>query len=175
LQAVASARKTRSSTSTKNDLPDPVQKDGLLTYTIVVGNNGPDAVTQVTLADPLPASTTFVSVATTQGTCTGGVLVSCNLGTVPTGSTVTITLVVRATQPGVLNNTAAVIANEPESNTASNQATATTLVPAPLGPTPPGRKVVCDRFTVTPGRLRVESARLSSSTCFRTLMKAARV
>jgi uncharacterized repeat protein (TIGR01451 family) len=139
---------------TKNDLPDPVQLNGLLTYTIVVGNNGPDAATQVTLADPLPVGTSFVSVATTQGTCTGGGLVSCNLGTVSSGATVTITLVVRATQPGLLTNTATVIGKEPESNTANNQATATTLVPAPL--VRKARKVpVCDRFTVTPGSLRV--------------------
>jgi uncharacterized repeat protein (TIGR01451 family) len=138
---------------TKDDLPDPVQKDGLLTYTIVVGNHGPDAATQVTLADPLPAGTTFVSVSTTQGTCTGGVLVTCNLGTVPTGSTVTITLVVRPTVTGLITNTATVIGKEPESNTANNQATATTRVPAPV------RRVTkvlrCDRFTVAPGILRV--------------------
>ena len=70
---------------TKDDLPDPVQLNGQLTYTIVVGNNGPDAATQVTLADPLPAGTSFVSVSTTQGSCTGGALISCNLGTVAKG------------------------------------------------------------------------------------------
>jgi uncharacterized repeat protein (TIGR01451 family) len=138
---------------TKDDLPDPVQKDGLLTYTIVVGNHGPDAATQVTLADPLPAGTTFVSVSTTQGTCTGGSLVTCNLGTVPTGSTVTITLVVRPTVTGLITNTATVVGKEPESNTANNQATATTRVPAPVRR---ATKVIrCDRFTVASGTLRV--------------------
>jgi uncharacterized repeat protein (TIGR01451 family) len=139
---------------TKTDLPDPVKLNGLLTYTIVVENNGPDAATQVTLADPLPAGTSFVSVATTQGTCTGGVLISCNLGTVPTGSTVTITLVVRATQTGTLTNTVTVVGNEPESNTANNRATATTEVPKPAVRTVK-KVLVCDRFTATPGTLRV--------------------
>jgi uncharacterized repeat protein (TIGR01451 family) len=139
---------------TKTDLPDPVKLNGLLTYTIVVGNNGPDAATQVTLADPLPVGTAFVSVSTTQGTCTGGALISCNLGTVPTGSTVTITLVVRATQAGTLTNTATVVGKEPESNTANNQATATTQVPKPI--VRAVTKVrVCDRFTAKPGTLRV--------------------
>ena len=138
---------------TKNDLPDPVQKDGLLTYTIVVGNHGPDAATQVTLADPLPAGTSFVSVSTTQGTCTGGALVTCNLGTVPTGSTVTITLVVRPTVTGLITNTATVVGKEPESNTANNQATATTRVPAPVRRAT--KVLVCDRFSVSPGTLRV--------------------
>jgi uncharacterized repeat protein (TIGR01451 family) len=114
---------------TKADLPDPVLKDGLLTYTIVVGNHGPDVATQVTLADPLPAGTTFASVITTQGTCTGGSLVTCNVGAVPTGSTATITFVVRPTVTGLITNTVTVIGTEPESNTANNQATATTWVP----------------------------------------------
>jgi uncharacterized repeat protein (TIGR01451 family) len=127
---------------TKDDLPDPVQKDGLLTYTIVVGNNGPDVATQATLVDPVPAGTSFVSVSTTQGTCTGGALVTCNLGAVPTWPAVTIPLVVRPMVTGLVTNTVTVVGNERESNTANNQATATTRVP-------------CDRFTVTPGRLRV--------------------
>jgi uncharacterized repeat protein (TIGR01451 family) len=138
---------------TKTDLPDPVQLNGQLTYTIVVGNNGPDAATQVTLADGLPIGTSFVSVSTTQGTCTGGVLITCNLGTVPAGATVTITLVVTAQQTGTLTNTVTVIGKEPEANTANNTATATTLVPAPV--VRQAKKVVCDKFTVTPKSLRV--------------------
>jgi uncharacterized repeat protein (TIGR01451 family) len=140
---------------TKNDLPDPVQLNGRLTYTIVVGNNGPDAATQVTLADPLPAGTSFVSVSTTQGTCTGGVLISCNLGTVPAGSTVTITLVVTAQRAGVLTNTVTVVGKEPEANTTNNQATATTLVPAPLVVRKAKKVLVCDVFTAAPKSLRV--------------------
>jgi uncharacterized repeat protein (TIGR01451 family) len=138
---------------TKTDLPDPVQLNGQLTYTIVVGNNGPDAATQVTLADPLPVGTSFVSVSTTQGTCTGGALIRCDLGTIPAGSTVTITLVVTALQSGVLTNTVTVVGNEPEPNTANNTATATTLVPAPLVRAP--KAAVCDKFTATPKSLRV--------------------
>ena len=92
-------------------------------YTIVVGNNGPDTATQATLADPLPAGTTFVSVSTTQGSCTGGALVNCNLGTIAKGQTVTITLVVTANQAGTLTNTVTVVGKEPESNTANNRDT----------------------------------------------------
>jgi uncharacterized repeat protein (TIGR01451 family) len=138
---------------TKTDLPDPVQLNGQLTYSIVVGNNGPDAATQVTLADPLPAGTSFVSVSTSQGSCTGGALITCNLGTIAKGATVTITLVVRAEQAGTLTNTATVVGKEPESNTANNRATATTLVLAPVVRRP--AQAVCDRFTATPKSLTV--------------------
>jgi uncharacterized repeat protein (TIGR01451 family) len=138
---------------TKTDLPDPVQVNGQITYSIVVGNNGPDAATQVTLADPLPADTSFVSVSTTQGSCTGGPVITCNLGTIPKGATVTITLVVTAQQAGVVANTATVVGKEPESTTANNQATATTRVVAPVVRKP--KQAVCDRFTATPKSLTV--------------------
>ncbi|HVD25838.1 MAG TPA: DUF11 domain-containing protein [Gaiellaceae bacterium] len=138
---------------TKNDLPDPVQLNGRLTYTIVVGNNGPDAATEVTLADPLPAETTFVSVSTTKGTCTGGALISCSLGTVAKGETVTITLVVTANKAGTITNTVTVVGKEPESNTANNRATAPTLVVAPVVRKP--QRAVCDSFTATPKSLTV--------------------
>jgi uncharacterized repeat protein (TIGR01451 family) len=140
---------------TKDDLPDPVQVNGQLTYTIVVGNNGPDAATQVTLADPLPVGTTFVSVATTQGSCTGGALISCNLGTIAKGATVTITLVVTAQQPGTITNTVTVVGKEPESNTDNNRAIATTRVPAPAVKRAPKKKVVCDTVTAGPKSLSV--------------------
>jgi uncharacterized repeat protein (TIGR01451 family) len=138
---------------TKDDLPDPVQLNGGLTYTIVVGNNGPDAATQVTLADPLPAGTTFVSVSTTQGSCTGGALINCSLGTIAKGQTVTITLVVKANQAGTLTNTATVVGQEPESNTANNRDTEQTLVVAPAPRRP--KKIACDSFTATPKSLTV--------------------
>jgi uncharacterized repeat protein (TIGR01451 family) len=138
---------------TKDDLPDPVQLNGRLTYTIVVGNNGPDAATEVTLADPLPVGTTFVSVSTTKGTCTGGALITCSLGTVAKGETVTITLVVTANKAGTISNTVTVVGKEPESNTANNRATAPTLVVAPVVRKP--QRAVCDSFTATPKSLTV--------------------
>ena len=63
---------------------------------MVVTNNGPNSATGVTVADPVPAGMTFVSATSSQGTCTGGALVSCPLGTMNVGSSVTITLVTTA-------------------------------------------------------------------------------
>jgi hypothetical protein len=81
------------------------------------------------------------------------VVINCALGTMPAGSTVTITLVVTALQSGVLTNTVTVVGKEPEQNTANNTATATTLVPAPVVRRP--RAAVCDQVTITPKSLRV--------------------
>ena len=89
---------------------------------------------------------------TTQGSCTGGLVINCALGTVPAGSTVTITLVVTALQSGVLTNTVTVVDKEP-GRTRPTTTLATTLVPAPLVRQP--RAAVCDQVTITPKSLRV--------------------
>jgi hypothetical protein len=92
---------------------------------MVVTNNGPDAATGVTIADPMPAGNTFVSATTTQGSCTGGAILSCSLGTIAAGGTVTITLVTTPSTVGDQTNTVTVVGNETETNTANNTATAT--------------------------------------------------
>jgi uncharacterized repeat protein (TIGR01451 family) len=139
---------------TKADAPDPAKLNGQIGYTMLVRNAGPSTATGVTLADPLPAGTSFVSVSTTQGTCSfGGGLVQCSLGTIPAGGSVSVTLVVKATRAGVLTNEVTVVGQEPESNTANNRATAPTLVLTPL--LPPKPKPVCSTLTVGPKSLRV--------------------
>jgi uncharacterized repeat protein (TIGR01451 family) len=132
---------------TKTDRPDPATINGTLTYTIVVRNNGPDTATGVVLDDPLPASTRFVSVASSAGTCTGGTIVHCALGTMRLNDSVTITVVVRPTAAGTLINTATVVGKEAETNTANNTATATTLVPGLFKP--PAVKHGCYAITIT--------------------------
>ena len=99
-----------------------------ITWTMVVTNNGPDTDTGVTIADPMPAGNTFVSATTSQGTCTGGAILNCNLGTMAAGATVTITLVTTPSQVGTQTNTVMVVGNETETNTANNTATASVVV-----------------------------------------------
>ncbi|HKS78139.1 MAG TPA: DUF11 domain-containing protein [Gaiellaceae bacterium] len=109
---------------------------GNITWTIVVTNNGPDTDTGVTIADPMPGGNTFVSATASQGSCTGGAILNCNLGTMAAGSTVTITLVTTPSAAGAQTNTVTVAGNRPETNTANNQATATVQVTAPFVPPP---------------------------------------
>ena len=80
------------------------------------------------MADPLPGSVSFASVKTSQGTCTGGILVRCELGTMKSGSVVVITITVTPRQTGVVFNRATVVGNEAETTTANNTASTTTLV-----------------------------------------------
>ena len=118
----------------KTDRPDPVFVGARLTYTLTVRNAGPDTATNVRVADALPAATNFVSVATSQGTCTGGRVVRCSLGEVLSGGRATITIVVRPTEVGALLNVATVVGDQSEANTANNRATAPTLVRGPIAP-----------------------------------------
>jgi uncharacterized repeat protein (TIGR01451 family) len=115
---------------TKTDSPDPVHIGQKLTYTIVVTNNGPDGATGVTLQDDFPKTTGFGSVSSTQGSCSRSkTRVTCILGTMASGSTATVTLVVKPTQKGTITNTVTVSATSPaDPNTANNTATQNTLV-----------------------------------------------
>jgi uncharacterized repeat protein (TIGR01451 family) len=137
---------------TKVGSPNPITLgNGNITWTIVVTNNGPDTATGVTLADPMPAGNTFVSVTTTQGSCTGGAILNCSLGTIASGGTVTITLVTTPSTTGNQVNTVTVSGHETETNTANNTATATVLVVGPA--TPPVFCVAVSK--VTPKQLFV--------------------
>jgi uncharacterized repeat protein (TIGR01451 family) len=79
--------------------PASVLQGALLTYTITVTNNGPFTANSVTLATALPANANFISATTSQGT------VSFNgtfgeLGDIPVGKNVIVTIVVSPTVTG---------------------------------------------------------------------------
>jgi uncharacterized repeat protein (TIGR01451 family) len=135
----------------KVDRPDPVSVGSDLTYTLTVRNLGPDTATDVRVADSLPAATNFVSVRTTQGTCTGGRVVRCSLGSMVNGAQATITIVVRPTQPGALINTATVVGEQAEANRDNNSSSAPTLVQGAFQPP----AATCPALTVQPRSLSV--------------------
>jgi len=125
--------------------------DGNITWTIVVTNNGPSTATGVTIADPMPAGNTFVSATSSQGTCTGGAILNCNIGTMAAGASVTITLVTTPSTVGAQTNTVTVAGSRPETNTGNNSATATVQTVGVI--TPPVFCVAVSR--VTPKQLFV--------------------
>jgi len=81
------------------------------TFTYTITNNGPDLATNLTFTNNLSAINTgvpltFVSAATTAGSCGGGstdAVVSCSLPSLQAGSTATVTVVVTPTPVGIGN------------------------------------------------------------------------
>lgn len=118
----------------KTDSPDPVNVGSTLTYTIVVTNNGPDTATGVTVTDTLPGGVTFGSATPTQGSCSGTSTVTCTIGTMTNGASVTITIMVTPNATGTLNNTASVTSPTNDPNLGNNSSTTSTTV-NPAAPT----------------------------------------
>jgi uncharacterized repeat protein (TIGR01451 family) len=108
----------------KTASPDPVVAGNDLTYTLTVRNDGSTDAVNVVVSDPLPPATTFVS-ADHGGTLALGT-VTWALGTLPAGSSVTLTLVVAvgAAFTGDLSNTAAVASDTPDLDASDATATA---------------------------------------------------
>jgi uncharacterized repeat protein (TIGR01451 family) len=117
----------------KTDSADPVTVGSALTYTITVTNNGPSTATGVTMSDALPGTLTFVSVASSQGSCTTRGTIKCNLGILVSDDSATVTIVVTPTQPGGINNTATVSADEPDPDASNNSATQVTTIVGQAG------------------------------------------
>jgi uncharacterized repeat protein (TIGR01451 family) len=138
------------------DATSPTKLNGTVTYTMTVTNKGPDTATDVQLADPAPAGIEYQSASPSQGSCSvGPALVTCNLGTLAAGQTVTITVSAKATSVGTHVNTATVTGSGGrETNPADNTDSAQTVVPAPLKPPTvkpkPPVVEVCLSMTVTP-------------------------
>ena len=106
----------------KADSPNPVNVGGTLTYTLTARNNGPSTATQVVITDSLPTTVTYLSSSSTQGTCSrSGQLVTCAIGTMAAGATVTVTIRVRPLQPGTILNTTQIVGAQAETNTANNR------------------------------------------------------
>lgn len=90
------------------------------TYTIDVKSVGALGASNVRLTDVIPSSSTFVSVTTSQGSCSGVTTVTCNLGNIAADAKATVQLTVTPNVAGGLTNSASVVANETEPNTRNN-------------------------------------------------------
>ncbi len=114
--------------------PNPAIPGQGLTYTVTVVNRGPDAADAVMLSDPLPAGTTFISCASSPGTCAGpavGVngVVTADFGTIAVGGSATVTIVVNVNvTSGNLVNTATATSTTPDPDPGNNHDTAVTTV-----------------------------------------------
>ena len=114
---------------TKTDSADPVSKGSALTYTIVVSNQGLETATDVLLIDALSRDVRFVSFTSTAGSCSqSNGTVTCTLGDIPSGGSVTVTIDVTTRKRGTVINTVQVSTSAPDPNSANNSDTEETVV-----------------------------------------------
>jgi len=105
---------------------DVVKVGDVFTYTLVLANDGPDIATGVMLVDTLPDLVMFKSAS---GGCTEleGV-VTCLIGDLAMGDSVTITITVTAASDGIAGNTAVVSSDNVDPNPEDNTATVDTVI-----------------------------------------------
>jgi|SRR5580700_6707057 uncharacterized repeat protein (TIGR01451 family) len=85
-------------------------------YTLTATNTGGSDATGVVVTDTLPASAHYSSAVTSQGSCTRpatpkGGTVTCTVGSLGGGASVTITITVTPTKPGTISDSAQVTAS----------------------------------------------------------------
>jgi uncharacterized repeat protein (TIGR01451 family) len=92
---------------TKTDTPDPAKVGQSVTYTLTVRNNGPGTASSVQLTDIHPTTLQFLG---SDPGCSpaSATQVSCNLGSMQAGATITKRIYLRATATGILDNSATV-------------------------------------------------------------------
>jgi uncharacterized repeat protein (TIGR01451 family) len=115
------------------DAPDPGRIGTDLTYTVTVQNAGPDAATGVRLTDVVLGDALFVSATPTQGACTAVSFfaqqdVSCQLGTLASGASATVDVVVNPGGEGTITSNASVSSNVSDPNGVDNAALETSTV-----------------------------------------------
>jgi uncharacterized repeat protein (TIGR01451 family) len=121
--------------TTKSNLT-VVNFGGTLVYTVTVTNQGPFQASAVTVVDPIPAQSIFLSMNSGGASCTApppaqGGTVTCNFGNMASGASATVSFTVRISIPPVpasVTNTAVVSSPNFDPNPANNSASVITLV-----------------------------------------------
>jgi uncharacterized repeat protein (TIGR01451 family) len=90
---------------------------------IFVMNAGPSDAQNVTLVDTLSSNASFTIVSATGATCTATNPVTCNIGTLAAGATVTVRVTVSSNAAGDINDLAAVSSTTPDPDPDNNSAT----------------------------------------------------
>ena len=117
---------------TITDSPDPVMRNGELTYAATIINHGPANASSVVFTDNLPAGVNFVSGTGSHGEiCSYITNITCNLVDIDSGGIATVTIIATPTSAGTIVNTASVSSSTYDINSANNSASTSTIVVDP--------------------------------------------
>ena len=105
----------------------------ILTYTLVVTNNGPDTANEVQVTDAPSLPQKVLSAKASQGSCKIGPPLTCSLGTVAAGKSVTIKVRSKVLREGVETNTASATSAGRDPKPSNNVSAAKTKVGARSG------------------------------------------
>jgi uncharacterized repeat protein (TIGR01451 family) len=167
--------------------PTTVALGGGVAYTLTAINQGPDPALAASLQNLLPAGATFVGANTSAGSCSGSTTLTCALGTLAPGASVTVNVSASLGLAGVGTDIASAHAPAtdptPEDNQVSILASVLaptltpTLTPTPTpnqaptlnqAPTTASVRPVLSMVTISPARFRVGSAPTPTSASKRT-------
>ncbi|MBA3475094.1 MAG: DUF11 domain-containing protein [Rubrobacter sp.] len=124
---------------TKEDDPDPVREDGLLSYTLTVENEGEEAANPIVIRDELPDSVEFVAAfPTDNGECEqNDDIVTCRgFDNVTSDDPVSVRILVVPLEQGTITNEASVFL-EGQRNNPLDEVTEDTLVQGEVDPDDP--------------------------------------
>jgi hypothetical protein len=111
------------------DAPDPIGLGaGNVTYTIVTTNNGPASASGLRVVDTLPASFAFVSSRPGAKCSLGGHVVTCSLGSLSSGASITVTIVATPSAKGTFTDSVTVSSSAPDPNGANDTRSEQTIV-----------------------------------------------
>jgi uncharacterized repeat protein (TIGR01451 family) len=105
-----------------------VQVGHNVTFVFTVTNLGPNGATSVILTDAAPQRAVIVSLSPSQGSCTVGAQVVCNLGSLASGGVAKVVLVLKPSAASTLFCTGSVTSSVADPNVANNTASVSTLV-----------------------------------------------
>ncbi len=118
----------------------------------MTNNDAALSAPNVVVTDKLPSALTFVSVSASTGSCASTAPVTCVLGTLAAGASVTILVVTTVNAPGTIANTGTVTHDGGDPNGGNDTSTVTITSVAPTGatPTPPGTPPTTPKAPVAP-------------------------
>jgi len=98
------------------------------TYTTTIRNAGPSTSTSIALTASTPLTGTLVSVVPSVGTCNSSGAIACNLGSLSSGASATVTFVISQQTLGTSTLSVQVMGSENDPNPANNQAVSSVTI-----------------------------------------------